>query len=212
MEKIEKLNKAFCDVRKAHRIIYEYQQRMLDLIRVIAAKLDFSSCNIGNKYFSNPIYRKRDGWLEICDGMWAWDFLYSYVFEYYLGEIGCDDDSSVALSIVQYSDTGYFDIAESNRQRTDTFASEEESATKLLFIIECKPKKKEWVWDIEEIVNNKEFAGKNHTHTVLEKKGCRQGLYSFPLERFVDEKSMMQALQEFCDFCKEHDIVELELV
>ena len=212
MEKIEELKNALCDVRKAHRIIHEYQQRMLDLIRVIAAKVDFSSCGVGNKYFSNPIYRKRDGWLEICDGMWAWDFLYSYVFEYYLGEMSCDDGSSVALSIVQYSDTGCFDIIESDPQKIETFAPEEESITKLLFIIECKPKKKEWVWDIEEIVKNKEFAGKNHTHTILEKKGCRQGLYSFPLERFVDEKSMIQALQEFCDFCKEQDIIELELV
>lgn len=212
MEKIDELNKAFVDVRKAHRIIYEYQRRMLDLIRVIAAKLNFNSCTIGNKYFSNPIYSKRDGGLKIYDGMWAWDFIYSYVFEYDLGAIECDNGSSVGLSIVQYSDTGYFDVVDSDRQQTNTFASEEESATKLLFIIECKPKKKEWVWDVEEIVNNKEFAGKSHTHTVLEKKGCRQGLYSFPIERFADEKSMIKALLEFCDFCKAQDIVELELV
>ncbi len=144
--------------------------------------------------------------------MWAWAFIYSYVFEQDLGEIECDNGSSVGLTIVQYSDTGYFDVAENDPQRIETFAPEEESITKLLFIIECKPKKKEWVWDIEEIVKNKEFASKNHTHTILEKKGCRQGLYSFPLERFVDEKSMIQALQEFCDFCKEQDIIELELV
>lgn len=212
MEKIEELNNALCDVRKAHRIIHEYQQRMLDLVRVIAAKLDFSGCSGGHKYFSNPIYRKRDGRLEICDGMWAWDFLYSYVFEYDLGAIELDDGSSVGLSIVQYSDTGFFDVVEGDPQRIKTFASEEESLSKLLFIIENKPKKKEWVWDIEKIVNNKEFASKNHTHTVLEKKGCRQGLYSFPLEKFVDEKSMIQTLQEFCDFCRAQDIVELELV
>lgn len=212
MEKNDELNRALCDVRKAHRIIYAYQQRMLDLIRVIAAKLDFNGCILGEKFFSNPIYLKRNGYLEIVDGMWAWDFLYSYVFEYYLGEIELDDDSRVALCIVQYSDTGCFDVDDSNRQQTNTFALEEESSTKLLFIIELKPKKKEWVWDIEKIVNNKEFACKSHTHTVLEKKGCKQGLYSFPLERFVDEKSMIQALQEFCDFCREQDIVELELV
>lgn len=212
MEKNDELNRALCDVRKAHRIIYAYQQRMLDLIRVIAAKLDFNGCILGEKFFSNPIYLKRNGYLEIVDGMWAWDFLYSYVFEYYLGEIELDDDSRVALCIVQYSDTGCFDVDDSDRQQTNTFALEEESSTKLLFIIELKPKKKEWVWDIEEIVNNKEFACKSHTHTILEKKGCRQGLYSFSLERFVDEKSMIQALQEFCDFCREQDIVELELV
>ena len=143
MEKIEELNNALCDVRKAHRIIHEYQQRMLDLIRVIAAKLDFNSCYRGKKYFSNPLSIKRDGFLRIEDDMWAWDFIYSYVFEYDLGEIELDNGSSVGLTIVQYSDTGCFDVDDSNRQQTNTFALEEESSTKLLFIIELKPKKKE---------------------------------------------------------------------
>ena len=71
---------------------------------------------------------------------------------------------------------------------------------------------KDWVWDVEDIVNNKEYASINHTKTVLKKKGCVQGLYSFPIERFIDEKSTLEALQEFLDFCKENDIAELEIM
>lgn len=74
------------------------------------------------------------------------------------------------------------------------------------------PKKKDWVWDVEDIVNNKEYASINHTKTVLKKKGCVQGLYSFHIERFIDENSTLEALQEFLDFCKENDIAELEMV
>ena len=37
----------------------------------------------------------------------------------------------------------------------------------------------------------------NFKFSVLNKNGCRQGLYSFPIERFIDEKSSLQALQEF---------------
>ncbi|MDO4957306.1 MAG: hypothetical protein Q4E60_09860 [Bacteroidales bacterium] len=131
---------------------------------------------------------------------------------YNLGELALDDGSNIAISIVQYSDTGFFENSGNSRIDLNTFATEEESGSKLLFIIEMAPKKKDWVWDVEDIVNNKEYASINHTKTVLKKKGCVQGLYSFPIERFIDEKSTLEALQEFLDFCKENDIAELEIM
>lgn len=214
MEKVNELKRALCDVRKAHRLIYLYQARMLDLMRFISAKLDFGGrLQGGTKYYSNDIWKpKKDSYLNMPDGMWAWDFLYSYVFEYYLGEMEMDNGANIAISIIQYSDTGFFEKTGNSRRDIDSFATEEESGSKLLFIIEMVPKKKRWVWDIEDIVNNKEFASMSHTKTVLQKKGCVQGLYSFPIERFIDEKSTLEALQEFVDFCKESNIAELEII
>ena len=213
MEKVNELKEALCDVRKAHRIIYSYQARMLDLVRFISAKLDLGGNLQGTKYYSNDIWKPRkDAYLNMPDGMWAWDFLYSYVFEYYLDELALDDGSNIAISIIQYSDTGYFENSGNSRVNINTFASEEESGSKLLFLIEMAPKKKDWVWDVEDIVNNKEYASINHTKTVLKKKGCVQGLYSFPIERFIDENSTLEALHEFVDFCKENDIAELDIV
>jgi len=211
MENIKELQEALCDVRKAHRLIYSYQSRMLDLVNFIAAKLDFDNVTEGSKHFSDPI-TARKGTLRVWNDMWAWDFLYSYVFEYYLGEMGLDDGSSICLSIVQYSDTGFYERAGNSHKDLNSFAPEEESISKLLFIIENAPKKKNWVWDVKDIVKNKEYASKNHTHSILEKRGCRQGLYSFPIERFHDEKSSLQAIQEFIDFCKENELAELEIV
>ena len=214
MEKVDELKEALCDVRKAHRLIYSYQARMLDLVRFISAKLDFGGhIKGGEKYYSNDIWKpKKDAYLNMPDGMWAWDFLYSYVFEYYLGEMELDNGSNIAISIIQYSDTGFFENTGNSRRDINSFATEEESGSKLLFIIEMVPKKKRWVWDIEDIVNNKEFASISHTKTVLQKNGCIQGLYSFPIERFIDEKSTLEALQEFVVFCKENDIAELEII
>ena len=211
MEKVEELKGTLCNVRIAHRIIHDYQQRMLDLVRFIATKLDFGLCE-GHKYFSDDITKKRNQNLNVHENMWAWDFLYSYVFEYYLGEMELDDGSTIAISIIQYSDTGYYDNTGNDRQNLETFAKEEDSISKLLFIIERVPKKKNWVWDIDKIVENKEYASKNHTKTVLEKNGCTQGLYSFPIERFIDEKSSIEALKEFLQFCKEDLDIELEIV
>lgn len=214
MEKVDELKEALCDVRKAHRLIYSYQARMLDLVRFISAKLDFGGrLQGGAKYYSNDIWKpKKDDYLNMPDGMWAWDFLYSYVFEYYLGKMELDNGSNIAISIIQYSDTGFFEKTGNSRRDIDSFATEEESGSKLLFIIEMVPKNNSWVWDIEDIVNNKEFASMSHTKTMLQKKGCVQGLYSFPIERFIDEKSTLEALQEFVDFCKENNIAKPEII
>lgn len=213
MEKVNELKEVLCDVRKAHRLIYSYQARMLDLIRFISVKLDFGGSIQGTKYYSNDIWKPtKNAYLNIPDGMWAWDFLYSYLFEYYLGEWEVDGGANVALSIIQYSDTGFFEISGNSRTDIDSFAEEEESGSKLLFFIEKKPKKRNWVWDVDTIVNNKEYASVSHTKTVLQKKGSVQGLYSFPIERFIDEKSTLEALQDFVDFCKDNEIAELEIM
>lgn len=214
MEKVNELKEALCDVRKAHRLIYSYQSRMLDLVRFIKAKLDFDNKIGGTAHFSEDTWKcdRDEGYLKLNDDTEAWDFLYSYVFEYYLGKKFIAD-RTIAFSIIQYSDTGSFEGDECSFDDFQTFKDEEHSGSKLLFFIEMAPKKKKnFVWDIEDIVFNKEYGSIHHEKTVLEKNGCVQGLYSFPIERFIDEKSTLEALQEFLDFCKENDIAELEIM
>lgn len=211
-DKIKQFNGAMADVRKAHRLIYSYQQRMLDLIYFIKSKLDFPSF-LGEKRFSNDIYKKRNGYLLLPDNMWAWDFLYSYMFEYYLGEIYLDNEDICALSVIQYSDTGFFEKEENNRIDVNSFADEEESGSKLLFILEIKPKRKNWIWNIGELAMDKQYASLRHKRTILKSdKGNIQVLYSFSLDRFLNEKTSLVALKEFIDYCKENDVVELNLI
>lgn len=211
--KVEEFNEALCDVRKAHRLIYSYQQRMLDLAYFIKSKLDFPLF-LAEKRFSSDIRKKRDGYLSVFNDMWAWDFLYSYMFEYYLGDIELKNGDNYALSIIQYSDTGYFDAEGYSRTDINSFAEEKDSGSKLLFILEFKPKKnKNWIWNIEELAMNKEYASMKHTKTILKlEKGHTQVLYSFPLERFLTEKTSLAALQEFVSYCDKNDIVKLNIV
>ena len=79
MANIDSIKDALCDVRKAHRIIYAYQKRMMGIVRFIGKKLDFPVCE-GYKWFSNGASKR------ISSGTWAWDYIYSYLLEYYLGE------------------------------------------------------------------------------------------------------------------------------
>lgn len=212
--KLKEFNDALCDVRKAHRLIYSYQQRMLDLAYFVKTKLDFPDFQ-AKKRFSSDISKNRSSkYLRIWNDMWAWDFIYSYMFEYYLGEIELDNGDSCALSIIQYSDTGYFDADGESRTDVNSFAEEKESSSKLLFILEVKPKKtKEWIWNIHEISLDKEYGSSKHVKDLLiSDKGNMQVLYSFTLDRFLNENTSLNALQEFVDYCRNNDVVELSII
>lgn len=205
MENIEEVREALCDVRRAHRILYAYQKRMMDIIRYIAKKLDFPVIE-GYKHFSNTPSKK------IYSGTWAWDYIYTYLFQYYLGEKETDDrNTEFAISIFQFSDTGFFDKENSTRTNLSTFETEEYSESKLVFMLEVKPKESPWWWKVDDIINKKEYASKNHTSTILKKGESTVLIYSVPIEKLLDEKSALNMLKEFCSFCKENSILELSL-
>jgi len=203
------------EVRKAHRLIHSFQERMLSIIQFIKTKLDFPEY-YGVKHFSNPIKIYRQGshqdYMKIYPNMWAWDFIYSYVFEYYLGEDSFNNGDAFAISIIQYSDTGYFETDNDERNVPLSFAPIEKSASKLLFIMEIKPKKaKTWEWNIDELCMTKEYASKKHTKTIIEHpKGNKQLLYSIPLEEFTNEQSALKALRQYAEFCCENAGFEMD--
>lgn len=186
---------------------------MLDLVHFIQSKLDMREFR-GIKHFSKPIYGRSIGHtpLNIWPTMWAWDYLYSYLFEYYLGEKEAGDKlHNYKLSLIQYSDTGYFDQDGQKRGRISEFGSEEESSSKLLFFLEYKSKDSEWEWKdgsyMEGIVLDKKVGSKKHTKEVrYTSTGGKQILYSFPLERFINMEATLEVLREFRSYCQEQDI------
>lgn len=211
----ENLSNALLDVRRAHRILYAYQRRMLDLVHFIQSKLGMPVKDLcGIKHFSKPIYGRSIGHtpLNIWPTMWAWDYLYSYLFEYYLGEKEAGDKlHNYKLSLIQYSDTGYFDQDGQKRGRISEFGSEEESSSKLLFFLEYKSKDSEWEWKdgsyMEGIVLDKKVGSKKHTKGVITiGVKHKQILCSFPLERFINMEATLEVLREFRSYCQEQDI------
>lgn len=207
MESVEELKDALCEVRKAHRIVYSYQQRMMDLMLFINSKLKLDAQVTAKKWFSNRIKRED---FHMYPGMLAWDFIYSYVVEYYMGENVTEDGFNYALSIIQYSDTGFFDNTENSRTVLDTFDTEEESVSKLLFYLEVKPKtKRNWLWHMSEIVYDKSLAGRNHKASIRKTDSISQVFYSMPIERFLDEKTTIEALNEFRAYCKNNVGIEI---
>jgi len=114
-----------------------------------------------------------------------------------------------ALSVIQYSDTGFFDSLHSTRTNINSFSTEEESASKLLFLIEVKPQTSPWWWDTKAIINSKEYASSNHTFSIRHEGDSIIGLYSVPIELFMDEDSAISVLTDFCSFCHDNNIANL---
>lgn len=213
--KINEFNDALTEVRKAHRLIYSYQSRMIDLAYFIKSKLDFPEF-VGEKHFSKAIHKKRDGYLNVFKEMWAWDFIYSYLFEFYFGEKELDNNIC-SLSVVQYTDTGYFEKDDSSKTDINSFAPENESGSKLLFYLEVKPKGSERRSDekrnIEKVIENKEYARiAPFEKTIPEKNGIIQVVCSYPLHRFLNEETTLKTLREFVNYCAKGNVVKLNII
>lgn len=213
----KQVNSLFADIRTAHRLIYEYQKRVLDLVFYIKGKLKFPGKVGGYKRFSNAIGTTRaysssyEGVnLAIYDKMWAWDFLYSYMMEFYLGEIE-ESKHKFSMSIIEISDTGYYSSHQQNRDRQDiqTFANVEDSSTMLIFVFEIIKKNKTYqLWgNLDEKIREWILS----TKTCLENR-CDDdvfGVMKVPMHRLTNKEDADIVISEFNDFVKETTGIEL---
>ena len=223
-QQLENFNDAMLNVRRAHRLIYQYQRRMIDLIDFIRQKFDFPPIynGVGGwKHFSDPLYRSsKNEYFKLSKNNWAWDFLCSYEFEYYLGEKftkeranSSESSEQYAISILQISDTGYFDSKLDNRLDVDNFVPEENSASKLLFYFELKPTQKDWIWDVNSIALSKRYCKSSFTHChKTEEYGNKLILYAFPMSSFINEESTILALQEFSSYVEKYAGISLTVL
>lgn len=203
------LQDALCDVRKAHRLLYEYQDRIVKLMSYIKDKYAMTEM-CGNKFFSSPISVKRRGYapLDVFSHMWAWDFLYSYMFEFYMGRPK-RDGKYFCFSVIQVSDSGFFDSREDVKikEDTNTFKSAEESSSYLIFVFESiMDENSKFSWDGFDFLNRKVVnfleSGKSdylqqtneNNYFVLQK---------YKIEDFIDNASTDMILSQFDKKIKE---------
>ncbi|MBR3945590.1 MAG: hypothetical protein IKJ56_00635 [Bacteroidales bacterium] len=181
---------------------------MLDLAQFIKMKLDMPCLRI-YKHFSDPVRNEKD----IPSGMWAWDFLYSYQLEYDF-EDKQYGQYKYAITLLQCVDTGYFDIEDNDKKFPDTFAAEEYSESKLVFYVNRIQNGSEWKqwYKRQELFDTKKYMCKDFKNKVIDypENNEKVLLYSFPIERFIDEQSTIEALQEFVEYC--NDQLDLNVI
>ncbi len=113
MEETE-LKNALVEVRKAYKLLHEYQRRVLDIALFVNTKiidLTATTLSLNNKHywwpwFSNSAIKK--GHAILSNTHWAWDWLGLYMFE-----VGCDNQNKgsnhhIKFACLVITDTAYF--------------------------------------------------------------------------------------------------------
>lgn len=121
---------ALLDVRKAYRLLHDYQRAALDAAGYIGNRLGFSYQG-GYPRFTSCAPRSGRGRLE--DSAWDWLNFYYYEFHFRKQE---SEQSSVNLSILLFCDTAYYLNHSVAPVRDDpaTYPAAEQSETKLGFL------------------------------------------------------------------------------
>jgi hypothetical protein len=135
--------------------------------------------------------------LRLERNMWGWDFLYSYLFEFYLGA-KTFSKKEFSLSIIEASDSGFYQSKHSNKHQTNiaSFEDVEESETSLIFVFESiTTKKKKYVWDLENAISKLlEGEAELITNTTEDNFFIAK---KYNLADFVDQSSTDKVIEEF---------------
>lgn len=134
------VDRALLDVRRAYRLLHDYQRAALDGVKYIGSQLGFTYNN-GYPHFSAPPPKNGKDALK-C---WAWDWLNLVHFDFNFSKT-VEGEGDIYLSIMLFSDTGFYVSADKDAEYTDisSFASVENSETKVGILLY-----REWLeaWD-----------------------------------------------------------------
>lgn len=219
MEKINQadMEKALVDVRKAHRLLYEYQHRIVDIMHFVQDKLKFSSLT-GNRLFFDTIHSVRGSYGALkVDNIWAWDFLYCYIFEFYLGYKECSQENqswAYDLSIVEVSDTGYFEAQSSDKHfcNINSYITSEEASTILIFMLQIKPKEENRnIWDNSEFIKNQteEMLSNSKEELIKKDSGIIFLAKKYNVLDFFSQVYAEKTLTEYIEFVKDKTGIDL---
>lgn len=183
------------DVRKAYRLLYLYQKRVIDLVKYIGNQygMDFDS---GWSKFSESAGHGNKARLN----RWAWDWLTMYLYEFNMGSrtIGTDE---VFFKIVLQSDTGFFDANIQDRLDVTHFISAEKSISRLIFVVS----KNAYGCPIHNLLRNK--LSQYEDEYESNESGNKWIGKAYPLEEFINQDETDKKIGDFNGFCiKELDV------
>jgi len=120
------------NLREAHRLIYAFQRSSLDFVfRVKNEVLEKGDAVDGLKHFSRDLPKRKSGkshnevaFSAINRHNWAWDFLPTYAYEYYLGQTTPYSHIVLRASIIQIVDDAVYASARGIVQRNGQLADD----------------------------------------------------------------------------------------
>lgn len=213
----------FASIRTANRLIYEYQHRVLEFLSYFKMKFRLDDNQIAAvKHDSNAFSNTRaysgeygDANLKVWTDMWAWDYIYTNLMEYYFGWTK-RKDMEFCLSFVQMTDTGYYESSVPKRSWTslDRYAEIQNSHSYGFFVLEChkvNAKNRELQCEVDKDIM--ETWVKSHDDLVEynEANGTKYLVFRLNMEDIVNQVSTDIVLFRFSNVVKQKTGIELIL-
>lgn len=182
------LEEVFVDVRKAYRLVYSYQRRVLDMIDFIRIVLEQKS-PMGKNIFSTPVLDGKAVDLK----RWAWDWLplYCHEFKFEDKKVG---EETYTFAIAVYADNGAEDRKKDfDETEVEFFAPVENAQTQIYFYVgrnlfDTEAFGTVWGSASPDFYEEKTLNGHFLSHR-------------FPLSQLRDEGSIIEKLKVFQSFC-----------
>lgn len=211
----KELDNAFVDVRNAFRLLARYQSRVLDIINYIREQSPFTDI-WGLRRFCNVISTRKNcpgdnyATLRIYSDMWAWDFMYNYIFEYYFGQVKVQR-KVIDMSVIQVSDDGFYKSMSSKPSQTDisTFLPAEEANSYLVLTAGWKAWLRDEQEDDYDAFLHKFLSGSNDSCIYIDDKGYWAITKRYPMQRFSSQKEADKVLADFGKIVKDNTGIEL---
>jgi hypothetical protein len=201
----EELKAVFTDVRKAYRLLYHYQRRVLDTVKYISNILSIN-LQSGHPIFSAITPREN---IRPDLDRWAWDWLNMYFYEFFCTpkEIGKD---TYRFAIQIQSDTGCYDTGV-NEQDVENYAPAEITSTRLLFLYSKNRWKAEGHQGQEDYKDFHKIPAlsANQEPTFLETEDNGNKFFvlmAIPLENLIDESTIKFEIDKFLEYLKTNNL------
>jgi len=197
----KELEDSLIDVRKAYRLLYLYQKRILDLMQFIS--IHYSVPFVGGwSKFSN--FMPTKGKVKLTH--WAWDWLNMYFYEFKFGSLLCN---KTTFTILLQSDTGFYESEITNPLDVQNFKPAEESKTRLILLCRKNIQEKSINFLFEKLGdNNIELVEERTTDDI-----SSHSLFiakSYDLQYFLNEKETIKCLENFKSFVEPYGIKFIE--
>lgn len=186
---------ALLNVRKAYRLLHDYQRAALDAASYIGNRLGLSYQG-GYPRFTACSPRDGKGWL----GASAWDWLNLYYYEFHFRKQETEE-RSVNLSILLFSDTAYYLNQSVAPARDDpaTYPAAEQSETKVGFLFY-----RQWQGPYDSIFSDRqqvrELLAEGKLPPMLLDGGVRGKVWDFSC--LASQETADQLVMELMSFAK----------
>ncbi len=195
----QELAQALPEVRKAYRLLYVYQTRILQLMQHVVQSSDWQFEG-GYQRFSRKLGHDKN----ISLNRWAWDWLPMNLYAFHFHMNSEVPNHPYKMDIYHQADTGWDDREdEKTRNKNDlrTFASVEGSSTRLIFTFRHI--------ELEGLYEQVKGRFPSTSTNWLVPDDAEKGKYriigqAFPLADITSLHEVEEKLKEFQNFCSDH--------